>query len=437
MSLVALIKGLDKFLFYPQSPTPIALFRIILGLILLQDIFLHLLPDFKLYFADHALVPIESIMANSWGRDNYFDLLLLLPPGEHWKMALLVVLIVAAVFTTFGLYTRISTAIAFFCLLSFHSHFTLGQNNGDVLLRLSLMILTISNSQDAFSIDNLIKAARQDWRMHGFAPRLSAPWAQRMLQLQTVFIYLQNFFTELTDAHWINGLAVYYASRYDDVTAFALPKFFDNLPCFKVFAWGTMALQFCLCTLIWFREFRYWIILAAIVRGLGIELFTALPVFEAILIASYVLFVEPNDLSKAMDSIKLTVHKYFGPTVFLAYDGDCLFCVRTIGILHRLDIFGFLTLVNFRDENSISSLEGIDMVRAEKEMLLKAESHWLGGFQAFCWLTLRLPLLAPLFPFLYIPGVAYLAEHVYRIISANRKLIVGGSCDHKLCQEQR
>src|ERR1700677_3525510 len=100
MSLLAVIKGLDKFLFYPQSTTPIALFRIFIGLILMQDILVYLLPDFKLYFGDHALVPIASTMTYWWGRDNYFDLLLLLPPGEQWKMAVMILLLVAALCVT-------------------------------------------------------------------------------------------------------------------------------------------------------------------------------------------------------------------------------------------------------------------------------------------------------------------------------------------------
>ena len=67
MSLIALIKGIDKFLFYPRSPTPIALFRIFLGLILLQDIFVYLLPGFQFFFGPHAFVPIESTLTYSWG----------------------------------------------------------------------------------------------------------------------------------------------------------------------------------------------------------------------------------------------------------------------------------------------------------------------------------------------------------------------------------
>jgi predicted DCC family thiol-disulfide oxidoreductase YuxK len=424
MSFAALIKALDKFLFYPRSPAPIALFRIVLGVILLVGIFVQLLPDFKLYFGDHAIIPIESTMVYTWGRDNYFDLLLVLPPGEQWKLAILWILIMAAFCLTIGLFTGVSTIIALLCLLSFDSHFPMHQDYGDILLRLSLMMLAMSSAKDAFSLDNIIKSFRQDWRISGFAPRLSAPWAQRMLQMQVAFINMNCFVAQLPDTNWFSGLALYNVSRYDDMIRFRLPSLFDNLACIKALTWCTMAIEFCMFTLVWFREFKYWIILSAVILNLLIQLSMNSWLFIATTLALYILFIEPEDLHKVMDWIRTKVHRFFGQPSELLFDGNCLYCVRIVGILHRLDIFAFLNLLDAREQDS-SSLQEINTV------VLKTRSGSISGFQALRWLALRLPLLLPLVPILYLPGLSLLGTYFYKMLSGNRKLLIGATCKNQ------
>ncbi len=401
MNFVLMIESLNKWLFKPQSPTPIALVRIFIGLIVLQNLVVHLLPDFNLYFGDHSVIPIDSIVTKYWGQQPTFDLMVLLPPGEHWRFLFFLGLILAAFFMTVGFSSRISMVCVFLGMQSIDSHFELNQNDGDVFLRLACMILAFSNAGDALSVDNLIRAFREDWRLTGFEPRLSAPWAQRWYQLQLAFVYCHTFFCKLAGRHWIDGWAVYFASRYDDCQRFMLPIVFDNPVILKFLTWSTLVIEFALWTLIWFKQFRYWVLLGGVCLHMGIELTMNLPMFEWIFISSYFAFIEPEDLSRVMDFIKSKIHKSFGPAATLAFDGDSLTCVHAVGVLHRLDIFGFLNLVDFRQTNETNDLVETD--KSSEAIYLQTGKGCLNGFVAFRRMALHLPFLWPTLPLLFIP----------------------------------
>lgn len=59
----------------------------------------------------------------------------------------------------------------------------------------------------------------------------------------------------------------------------------------------------------------------------------------------------------------------------------------------------------------------------------------LSGFQAFRWMAWRLPLLWPLAPFLYLPGMATLGQWVYLKIARNRYQLV--PCRDGVCTIQQ
>ncbi len=428
MTWAAILQGWTKFWFEPKSPTPLALFRIFFGLIVLQDAILMRIPDWRLYYSAKSLVPITDTMVHWWGKDPYFDLMLLLPPGDQWQFAFLIVYTLLALCLTLGLFTRFSAVGTFLFNLSLNNHFELNQNDGDVFVKIALMILSFSNCGDAFSLDNLIRALRTDWRQEGFAPRRAPQWALRMLQVQMSIVYFHTFLCKLSGNHWVNGLACYYALRYEEMVKGQLPKFFDQLWVCQLLSWGTLVTEFSLFSLIWIKEFRYWILLLGLALHLGIEYTMSLPFFEWLFMITYVIWIDPADLTKAWDWVKVKVEQFDGAPYAVAFDGDCIFCVRSAGLLHRLDIFGRFALVDFRDKAQISACPDIDLARAENKLQLRLRDRWLEGFQAFRFMTSRLPWLWLISPFLYIPGMDWIGEKIYSAVAARRYLILGGTC---------
>jgi hypothetical protein len=292
------------------------------------------------------------------------------------------------------------------------------------------MILAFSNAGDAFSLDNLIRAFREDWRLTGFAPRLSAPWAQRWIQLQLAFVYFQAFFSKIPGKHWIDGWAVYFASRYDDCQRFMIPYVFDTPFVIKGLTWGTLVIEFALWTLVWFKEVKYWVLFAGILMHLGIDLTMNLPMFEWIMMVCYLSFVEPKDLTRAMNWLKKEIYTRWGSPVALAFDGNSMACIHTIGVLHRIDIFGYLDLIDFRQ--SVVEKEELKFEPMDNAIFLQTEKATLQGFAAFRWMSLRLPILWITVPFVFIPPFSLVSKHLFLYLSKRSDLIFGPRQDSEL-----
>lgn len=254
------------------------------------------------------------------------------------------------------------------------------------------------------------------------------------MQLQIAIAYGHTWFCKIDGDEWNNGLAVYYASRYDDVMRFGIPFLLDNIWTIKILTWGTLVVELALFTLIWWRPARYWVLLSGLALHLGIEWTMNLPMFEWLFMGSFFLFIYPEDLAKFWNLVKAFVHKNVFKPATLYFDGDCIICVRAIGLLHHMDIFSIITLCDFRKDTDITPLEKVDRKRLEDEVLLKTSNgKVLGGFNAFRWMSGRMPLIMILWPILHLPIIAQIGEVIYKMVAANRYAILGGKCSHDVC----
>jgi predicted DCC family thiol-disulfide oxidoreductase YuxK len=102
-------------------------------------------------------------------------------------------------------------------------------------------------------------------------------------------------------------------------------------------------------------------------------------------------------------------------------------------VLHRLDVFRRVELVDFTVEENRQRLENFDFERAQTEMLLATEEGWTGGFRAFRKIALSLPLLWPLVAFLYLPPMTVIGDRFYKLIARNRYVLFG-RCNDGYCE---
>jgi predicted DCC family thiol-disulfide oxidoreductase YuxK len=116
------------------------------------------------------------------------------------------------------------------------------------------------------------------------------------------------------------------------------------------------------------------------------------------------------------------------------YDGDCPLCRKTTSILTRLDWLGHLTFHNCRDTAHIpvnTAHLDLDRMIAEMHVLTPDRTRALSGFRAVRWIAGRVPLLWPLYPLLFIPGMNRLGQRLYLWVARNRFHLVpcrGGVC---------
>ncbi|MCI0378230.1 MAG: DUF393 domain-containing protein [Gemmataceae bacterium] len=116
------------------------------------------------------------------------------------------------------------------------------------------------------------------------------------------------------------------------------------------------------------------------------------------------------------------------------YDGDCVFCQKSVALLRKLDWTRRLEYLNFRaDDQALLQSPGVLQAPLSEEMhVLTPDGRRLyHGFGAFRWLAWRLPLLWLVAPLLYLPFLPTLGQRLYLWIARNRFRLIpchGGVC---------
>ncbi|MBI3411210.1 MAG: DUF393 domain-containing protein [Planctomycetes bacterium] len=126
------------------------------------------------------------------------------------------------------------------------------------------------------------------------------------------------------------------------------------------------------------------------------------------------------------------------PRAQVLFDGDCAFCQKSVAILRKLDWLHRLEYVSVREQN-LPLLQTPRIAQApltdEMHVLTPDGRELFHGFRAFRWLAWRLPVLWPIAPLLYIPGVPSLGQRIYLWIARNRFRLV--PCHGGVCTIQR
>jgi Vitamin K-dependent gamma-carboxylase len=292
MTLRSLRDAWDDFFFTPQSPLPIALFRILYGLCVLATIIL-LHSDWLNWYGVHAWVSLPTMRVIEPGiRLNLFTVM---PQDDRWIAAFFWIFLCCAVLLTTGLWTRLSSVAVFLCLTSIDQRNLFILHGGDTFLRVTGFFLMFAPAGAALSVDRLI-GIRRGSQVPQLKPR--APWAQRMIQLELALMYLTSFWWKMKGHTWLNGTALYYVFHLHSIARFPLPRWIQSTAMLRAGSWFTLALEFSLGVLIWFRPLRYPLLLLGLLFHLFIEYAFNLPMFSWDVLTAYILFVEPSDLER-------------------------------------------------------------------------------------------------------------------------------------------
>ena len=106
------------------------------------------------------------------------------------------------------------------------------------------------------------------------------------------------------------------------------------------------------------------------------------------------------------------------------YDGECPLCIFQMRVLTWLDWFDKLALIPLTDPRAQQAAPQLD-----REQLLEAmhcvakDGRIYRGARCIRFVGMRLPLLVPVAIFLWVPGVIWIAEKVYALISRNRRTL--------------
>jgi len=117
------------------------------------------------------------------------------------------------------------------------------------------------------------------------------------------------------------------------------------------------------------------------------------------------------------------------------YDGLCPLCLRSVGILKRLD---WLERLHFKDARMPAGWPPcaqplvMEQMLEEMHVVTPSRKRSFAGFFAFRWIARQLPALWLIVPLLYLPGVPWIGRKAYLWIAKHRYQLV--PCKDGVCQ---
>lgn len=292
MSLRYFAEAWNRFFFTPQSPVPICLFRILYGSMVVATVLLFQ-HDWLSWYGVHGWVRLATMRQLEPGmRLNLFTVL---PQNDRWINALFWVFLGSAVLLTLGFLTRLNMVFVFLCLTSIDQRNLYILHGGDTFLRVAGFFLIFAPAGAALSLDRLLRVRRGKEGGH-IMPR--SPWAQRIIQIELSLVYLMSFWWKLLGDPWVNGTALFYVVRVNELQRFPVPHWIAQPILLRLGTWLTLALEFSLGVFIWFKRLRYPLLLLGLLFHLSIEYALNIPMFQWDILSAYVLFVDADDVSR-------------------------------------------------------------------------------------------------------------------------------------------
>lgn len=290
ISFKAFLRGWDHFFYKRTDASALCIFRIMFGFFLFLN-GISLVEDFQVWYGigDNALIPLDdSLNFYSNFRINVYRWL---SPTETSAWMVLIAYITTSVFVMVGFKTRISTIICFILMVSMQNRNYSILNSGDTLMRCMLFLMMFAPTHVKYSVDAYLSEKK------GLPYRTDISLLTiRLMQLQFSLVYLATTLFKLKGYDWVDGTAVYYTSRLVNFQRIVLPFVFDFPFLIKFATWSALFIEFAMGSLVWIKEFRLPVLFAGLLLHLGIEVSMSIGFFEWVMIAAYILFLEPKEV---------------------------------------------------------------------------------------------------------------------------------------------
>lgn len=410
------LKDWNKFWFEPQTVHVLGLFRIAIGLITIYSYALFA-KDVTIFFSDEGVLTsqtLASTMTRDWHSLLYY---ITSPLGVKLVLALL---FIAAFSFTIGFKTRASAIVLFVLVASFNERNNLVLNSGDTVLRIMIFFFIFSPAGRAYAVDSLMARLKIP-EPEAMLPFASPPWAQRMMQIQVAVIYFVTAYAKSRGELWHGGEAIYYIVGLIDFHITGVEQLMNYPLIYSSLAFLTLFAEVSLPFLLFFKATRPYAVLMGIGLHAWIMVFMTLPVFPILMMSTYIVFFSEDEVNGLLERIRLQ----WGKKGRVYFDGNCPLCLRSRKIMKLMDLFARVDFVDFRPLKSKQLPKGVNLENLEGEMhLVTPKGKVLKGFEAFRWMSARLPATFWLTPLFYMPSAAFFGKKIYRWVARNRLVLV-------------
>jgi len=335
-----------------------------------------------------------------------------------------------------GFFTQVSGILMDLGAYYFYARNSLhiGTLSFDILLVTVFLMVVTPYPGDSFSLDMLLRGDPDPWS------RKRPFFLQRLLQLQLAFTYCYTGLLKITaQGNWLTENPYYYLMHSPPmgvIKEFPFRWFLAAHPglCYAIGLTVVVCEISMPALLFWRRTRPYAIALGFLFHVLLVVTMHVPTIFFFLFPPMLLLFLDPEAVVGWLEARRL-LWKERGRDQ-LIYDGYCGFCRASLARLTALDPTGRMEPVDFRGLDVTEIHPGLSPEACHARIhLLEKNGRISAGFHAFRRLTLRLPLLWPLAPFMNLPGLAWIGEPVYGWVARNRFNLLHRfqSCRDNLC----
>jgi hypothetical protein len=300
-----------------------------------------------------------------------------------------------------GFWSRTSAWLTFAILASVQVRNPNMLYGGDAGIRALAFYVAISDCGAAWSIDGLRSRRRSigEALREGRIPialrrpvRLVGVWAQRLIQLQVVFIYWGSGVAKYAGQSWHEGTALWYGlvnPMYSRGYPVAMPLFSALQPVWRLATWATATWQFMFPLLLLHRYPRYLALGYGLIFSSGIVLMLRVEWWGTIMLVYYLAFVSERRVKAVTTkTVRYLRHRLWDSRLSLQFDPT--------------DARGRLLA------SWIAALDVLRLVRIEtcddRFRLKDSEGKALTGREGFRALANVVPLLTPIAILAALPG---------------------------------
>lgn len=281
----------QSFWFEPQQMYPLGLVRIAFGALVIVWT-LWLIPLRHTMLGPDGITAAQPSIPQTWGVFSIWN-------SDAAIMAGIVVLLVAGIALLAGWHSRVAAVVVFVLILSLERRNPWMFNSGDALIRIEALLLAVSPCGAALSLDQR-RRGDSFW-----SAQIRPNWPIRLLQVQFSIVYLAAVQAKLAGQPWLNGTAVSYVLRIEDMARLPLPRWLvANAIAMNAATWAVLAIELALAILVWFPRSRPWVLVAGIAMHLTIDLTIAIGIFSYAMFILYLAWLSPETVKSLPDRLR-------------------------------------------------------------------------------------------------------------------------------------
>lgn len=411
------MKRLWHQLFLEERPSiGLSFFRIFVAL----TTGFHVLPSF-VHPQDNYYSTAFKIFNTSFFPTSIVELVQKSPDGV--VQAFIIMFCVFWFFFLIGLWSQLSCILMTFACYYFYAlnSFHIGTLSWDILIvTLFLMCMTPYHG-DYFSLDCLLRGKEDAYK------RKRPFFLQRLLQMQIAFNYFYTGLYKITaQGNWLAENPIYSLMNYPPegvVKYFILRDFFMDKPqlCYAA-GIAIVITELSMPFLLFNPKTR----LSGIYLGFFFHIVLILTldvpaIFFFLFPPQLLLMIHPDRVIEWIEEKRL-FNQSSPKRSKLVYDGHCQFCLESVKRIRTLDMFLSLELVDYQEHEDLSKFHPhLTHKEASSQLhLVEPGGKLYGGFNVFRRICFTLPMLYPLIPILYFPGMKWIGAIVYKFIAKNR-----------------